>query len=548
VILDVNGEATIYWRGTYKVNLTTSADAQVPGWPEDDVTDISTDIASTAPGKGAALVGVEDVGEYWSGENQEAVNQEIGAYIHVRREKFNVMGAVPLAERAAITAGASSYDTLPHFMEALDYFGAASSAARGLIEVPRGLFKISGKIPLRYEVSLRGLAGRASRIQSTGDFPVIGWDASVPSFSRQVAISDLAILGAGAGTGFANSVGIDLDHVYGLDNLELKRLYITDCGAWGIRTNQPGGTSVNCSQFATWDNINIGTSANGIKLGFGFTGESVFDNITVVGVTGKCVEFVTNSVPVGAQGLNFNGLFLGQSAQGIVFNGGTAGILVFNGLHVENMSTNCVEFNSSATAQVIFNNPWLVRAPALIKGNAGSIVDIVSGTWEVNNVAHKYIELSAASNFLIKLSGNHRRITSGTGVSPTDDITATDISSIYGSVLRKSATTGTIAPRREAGLTWQGRGIMSETATVTPNNLTGATAIGNGSSSVAIVFARAEPDTSYRIAASVDWGASVPPAWNHNLQVGSKTTAGFTVSFGAAAPAGGAVLNWVLTR
>ena len=68
VILDVNGEATIYWRGTYKVNLTTSADAQVPGWPEDDVTDITTlanasvatltdRLASIAPADGASLVG-----------------------------------------------------------------------------------------------------------------------------------------------------------------------------------------------------------------------------------------------------------------------------------------------------------------------------------------------------------------------------------------------------------------------------------------------------------------------------------------------------------
>lgn len=83
VILDVNGEATIYWRGTYKVNLTTSADAQVPGWPEDDVTDIttlvnasvdaiSTDIASTASGKGAALVGVQDAVGRVSAANAEA--------------------------------------------------------------------------------------------------------------------------------------------------------------------------------------------------------------------------------------------------------------------------------------------------------------------------------------------------------------------------------------------------------------------------------------------------------------------------------------------
>ena len=37
VVLDSNGEALIYLRGSYKMNLTTSTDAQVPGWPVDDI-------------------------------------------------------------------------------------------------------------------------------------------------------------------------------------------------------------------------------------------------------------------------------------------------------------------------------------------------------------------------------------------------------------------------------------------------------------------------------------------------------------------------------
>ncbi len=94
VILDVNGEATIYWRGTYKVNLTTSADAQVPGWPEDDVADVMSRYASTDAGEGASLVGVEDSGGYWLGSNQEAVNAEIGAQLRLVSVSLESLGFV----------------------------------------------------------------------------------------------------------------------------------------------------------------------------------------------------------------------------------------------------------------------------------------------------------------------------------------------------------------------------------------------------------------------------------------------------------------------
>ena len=41
VILDSNGQATIWLKGSYKLNLTTSSGAQVPGWPMDNIEGLS---------------------------------------------------------------------------------------------------------------------------------------------------------------------------------------------------------------------------------------------------------------------------------------------------------------------------------------------------------------------------------------------------------------------------------------------------------------------------------------------------------------------------
>ena len=45
VVLNSDGQALIYLSGSYRMNLTTSADGQVPGWPVDNIIgDISTDL------------------------------------------------------------------------------------------------------------------------------------------------------------------------------------------------------------------------------------------------------------------------------------------------------------------------------------------------------------------------------------------------------------------------------------------------------------------------------------------------------------------------
>jgi hypothetical protein len=78
VVLDARGEAAVFWSGAYKVVLKTATDATV--WTVDGVqsTDaqgagqfaadaLRTDLASTAAGKGAALVGQTDGAAYPAG-------------------------------------------------------------------------------------------------------------------------------------------------------------------------------------------------------------------------------------------------------------------------------------------------------------------------------------------------------------------------------------------------------------------------------------------------------------------------------------------------
>jgi hypothetical protein len=103
VILDVNGEATIYWRGTYKVNLTTSADAQVPGWPEDDVTDITT-LATAGDVLIAAGDGVLD--DY--ARVQAVINANPGKRIKLAPGQFMVSAALRLTEDGTELVGSGA--------------------------------------------------------------------------------------------------------------------------------------------------------------------------------------------------------------------------------------------------------------------------------------------------------------------------------------------------------------------------------------------------------------------------------------------------------
>lgn len=66
--------------------------------------------------------------------------------------------------------------------------------------------------------------------------------------------------------------------------------------------------------------------------------------------------------------------------------------------------------------------------------------------------------------------------------------------------------------------------------------------VGAGATSLAVVFAREEPDTNY--------GVTLCPGWSTTAYVpqADKSTTGFTARFGSAAPGGGSVVSFTTFR
>lgn len=58
--------------------------------------------------------------------------------------------------------------------------------------------------------------------------------------------------------------------------------------------------------------------------------------------------------------------------------------------------------------------------------------------------------------------------------------------------------------------------------------------------SLAVAFAREEPDT--------DYGVLITPSWGTTHYVTNKSTTGFTANFGTGAPGGGGILDWSTHR
>jgi hypothetical protein len=545
--------------------------------------DLALSIASTASGKGAALVGVEDSGGWFTGADGEAVLAELGRPNGAFAYDLNALRYITPSLWAAILDYTSTDDHTAQLQAAINSFGASGSVARGRLYIPGGKWNLNtASLVLPFEVSVRGAGGRTTQICVGGDWDAFTWDSAAPSFSRQVQITDMWIKGPGygkqgattitmaqaytassAGTNlaniaatypgvapYANASAININHPWGIDSLTLHRLWIEEFPNIGIRTNQPiSGATANCFQFSDWSSLYLRYCNIGISLGFGFTGESSFSNICSQFMLTSCCDFTINGVVTGPQGVNFVNLAGGWSPYGVRMLAGTAGIIKFDMLHMESCTSAGLYLNSASISKVVLVSPWIAKCVKGILGDAGGPVVIYDGTWQgAGNTTDNYIDLNAASNFVVQLVGQQVVVAPSSGSAPTDHIAAADISSVRGAFQRKSATAGTFSTAMNQSTFLQTRGIAGEASTVPASNLSGSTGIANGATSASVTFARTEADASYRIVPTVSNGAASGATWTPAISIGSKTTGGFTAYFSGAAPAGGWVIEWVLMR
>jgi len=63
-------------------------------------------------------------------------------------------------------------------------------------------------------------------------------------------------------------------------------------------------------------------------------------------------------------------------------------------------------------------------------------------------------------------------------------------------------------------------------------------AVAAGATSLAVTLSQTLPSTNYAV--------YVTPQWNTTVWITGKTTTGFTINFGTAAPTGGSALDWVI--
>lgn len=189
-------------------------------------TAITTDLASTAVGDGAALVGSNDAGSYFNGATVEEILQELAdPEGEFHRGEESVFKYIPEAEWPAIRAYTSTTDLA-------SYLQAALTDAQNLY-FPNGRYNTSAKLIPRIDSKIRGESRRGVQLRATAavailEYPINNVDCILEN------IYFCASLAGASGVTCANTAGSNHDY--------LIRLHVRECDfgwelAYGINAD-----------------------------------------------------------------------------------------------------------------------------------------------------------------------------------------------------------------------------------------------------------------------------------------------------------------------
>lgn len=298
-------------------------------------------------------------------------------------------GAVNVKWFGAVGGDGAADDTLA-IQKALNSIPNASFGA-GEVFFPDGIYRITYSLVLPYEVSIRGV-GRASRIQTDGDFAAITWSASSVSLSKNCSIKNIALRGGGKSSGLTNNHGILFNHPYGIEQFSLKNIFISEFGGWGAKCTAPVSDAWIVWQYAHWDTVFITQCNNGLNLGNGFVGESLFLNCAITETANIGIEFTTLAPSITpAQGLTFTSCYFGRGTTQVLFTAQCAGVTQFNNCHFEGASEAIMKIASTTAPYVVLNDCWYIfnvaGNNAVLGINYTSVdtgfVNIRGGKWQI---------------------------------------------------------------------------------------------------------------------------------------------------------------------
>jgi len=187
-------------------------------------TQLAIDFASAASGKGAALVGSNDAGGYYWGDDAEEILQELANPIGSFADGVHLLKYVTPSEWPAISNNTSTFDCAAAFTAALN---AIKTRGGGTLILPYGAVAVS-TVPFEFNtalkptVNIRGQGTMASFVKKRGATATAVFAFTVDALGNGVyaTFSDFSIVGNGACNGITATL---------LARYQTRNLRITMC-------------------------------------------------------------------------------------------------------------------------------------------------------------------------------------------------------------------------------------------------------------------------------------------------------------------------------